>query len=227
SWADRFFIADGAQLTSSVSFTAEDINAITQLGFVAIQVVGAEGAASANASIMLNDPKTESEADERISLPELYDILASPDTILSGGWVNFDLAGSAELGLPLVFTPDVLGDGHPTPEATVTWTDITDPSTLAVDFNLDIDIDALLSNLTFETIIWALDEAREIVDDLETGNAFFERKLPLINKSISETVDFRHFIEWGKGRESYRVGKKAAGRLLDGREHNEMPEATP
>jgi protein gp37 len=31
---------------------------------------------------------------------------------------------------------------------------------------------------------------------------------------------------WGDGIYSPRVGKKAAGRLLDGREWNEMPEAS-
>ena len=34
----------------------------------------------------------------------------------------------------------------------------------------------------------------------------------------------RDSYEWPDGTISYRVGKKAAGRLLDGREWNEMPE---
>jgi protein gp37 len=67
--------------------------------------------------------------------------------------------------------------------------------------------------------------ARDIRDQCKAAGVAYFHKQNGEFASVSEIEgDGRHF-KFEDGRTVRRVGKKAAGRLLDGREHNAMPEA--
>jgi len=76
------------------------------------------------------------------------------------------------------------------------------------------------------------DWARDLRDQAQAAGApFFFKQwgawLPIAQSSATQRVDFDdergQFHQWPDGTTSVRVGKKAAGRLLDGREWNEFP----
>ena len=68
------------------------------------------------------------------------------------------------------------------------------------------------------------DWARSIRDQcVDAGVPFFFKQWGEWVPSKQKYVNEYKYYSWGDGNQSDRIGKKKAGRLLDGREWNEFP----
>jgi len=182
--ANRFSVRD-LSLTAQADFNLPEIAAAARFGFFGIKVVHGQGLAEAQLGLKLKDPGTTAD-DGQIDLPELINGLKDPATLIDAP----RFSGAAKLNLPFELDPPIDGLFEPNqkPALILDWSDITDPSTLKIEFNQDMSRLLDFENVNFSEIVAAL---RSLVGVLRTlqGFSFLDQKLPLVNLSISELLD--------------------------------------
>ncbi len=185
STARHFFIED-ASVSGSVDLTAADVDVSARIGFLDVGIVDGSAAATAGVTVGLKDAATGTPGG-RMTLDELFDHLSGNLASITTTPV---IAGSANAVLPVRVEPNLFGAAHPVnPAIAVAWTDITNPATLAVTPNADMQQLLDFQNLSFADIVGALQAAIDYLATLKQFS-FLDEELPLLNASVTDLVDY-------------------------------------
>src|SRR5262249_11969088 len=180
--ANNLFIQD-ASATGSVTLSAADIDATAKFGFLGIQITDGTASGTLTAGLALHNPTQP--AQTRVSLDELNSALTSNASSLGSA----SLAGSATVSFPHIsILNNVIPLGLP-PSVSFSFADITNLASFTPTFT---NFDQLLNNfehLTPTNIVDALKGIKDYLNAL-SGFSFLNLKLPLIDKSVSELVDY-------------------------------------
>src|SRR5262249_26449476 len=149
-----------------------------------IRVVDGTGQGQARLVLRLNDPGSRGN-DGRITLPELTTGILNPGTLADLP----ELTGSVDLTLPVRASVGGLAPTippHTNPRARLHWADLSDPSSLQVDF---LDLDPFLQFQDFGTddILAALRGLADYLRSIEQFS-FLNQKLPVLNQSIGDLI---------------------------------------
>jgi Ca2+-binding RTX toxin-like protein len=182
SWEKHFFLED-VNVNVSVDGSASHVAASADLSAIGLQMTNGSGSIHMQGGLTLQDPGTVA-ADGHIVLRELGDALKNPQVL--GSLVgNPTFSGSAHLSLPVQFRVSIAGFELPIDEKVlVDWTDITDPSKLALTVTPPITA----QNLTISVLLTGLDKARDFLVDLQKGT-LFQQDLPLVKRSLADLVN--------------------------------------
>ncbi|HZL38153.1 MAG TPA: right-handed parallel beta-helix repeat-containing protein, partial [Tepidisphaeraceae bacterium] len=181
---DRFYIVTGNNSKAAVNFgVTGNINTSANLGFTTVGINGtasigsmANPANPASISLPLVDGP---DNDGKITLTEL---LANPLSAIGTPVVD----GAAQAVLNVTGLP---GAG-PNPQITLNWGNVTDPSTLTVNVNADLQ-QGLDNILGFNTgsITAGIQSVLNLISSWG-GNSLLNTKIPLINKTVKQLFDF-------------------------------------
>ncbi|HEY7118485.1 MAG TPA: NosD domain-containing protein, partial [Tepidisphaeraceae bacterium] len=181
---DRFYIITGANSQASASFgVTGNINTSANLGFTS---VGVNGTAAVSASLSNSNPASVTlplvdgyNNDGKITLTEL---LSNPALAIG----TPTTAAAAQLVLNVT---GLSGTG-PNPTLSITWGDITDPSTINV--TISPDLQAGINNAIGFNTGSILAGIQQIINLISAwgGNALLNTKIPLINKTVKQLFDF-------------------------------------
>ena len=179
------FIED-AVVTASANLTAADLDIAAALGFLDVGIVDGSGTAVASVSVALTDPTTGTPGG-RVTLDELF---AGLDSDLASITARRRSPARPISCCRCRVDPNILGGEHPTnPAVTVDWTDITNPATLTVTPNADMQRLLDFRDLSFVDIVDALQAAIDYLATLKQFS-FLNQELPLVNASVTELIDY-------------------------------------
>jgi len=179
--ANNLFIQD-ASVAGQLTLSATDIDATAKFGFVGIQIT--DGTASANLSAGLALHKPSDAGQPRVSLTELGSALLNNPSSLG----TLSRSGSATLSFPhIAVLSNVITPALP-PAVTFSFPDITNLASFTPTFT---NFNELLNfeHLSSTNIVDALKGIKDYLNTL-SGFSFLNLKLPLIDKSVSELVDY-------------------------------------
>ena len=184
---DTYFISNhlsikDASVSGQVALSATDIDATAKFGFVGIQITDGTASASLNGSLALHKPGNA--GNTRVSLDELNSALTGNPLSLG----SVALSGSATLSFPHISVlNNVITPALP-PSVTFSFPDITNLASFTPTFT---NFNELLNfeHLSADNIIDALKGVKDYLSTL-SGFSFLNQKLPLIDKSVSDLVDY-------------------------------------
>ena len=162
--------------------TGTPINADLKVGFLHAKIVN--GSLNLDASIDINVNNPDGDADGHITLAELT---STP----IGALVSVDAKGSLDASLPIQIT--LAGFAVPAqPEIDINDDDLfgslPDVTTKNFDQLLNFDNGAALLSLGIGQLITFLSTTAK-------NSSFFQNKIPLVNKSLNDVVDFTSFFQ--------------------------------
>ena len=199
-----YLFTDESGLSASLNLTATDIDALASFGMLGLGLDNASGAIGANFDVSLN-PLSPSGVAASAPTPagnvvSLMTLINSLDNV--GDLVNINASGAAEFNLPVSLKssfPGLTVDPAANPTITVSWPEVfsVDSLTGAVGPNLsglDVtfhDFDDLIGfqDLSSANVLDLLVSAAGVVSDI-AGYDFMAVKMPVINRSLSELLDF-------------------------------------
>jgi Ca2+-binding RTX toxin-like protein len=179
--ANNFFLED-ASVAGQLTLSATDIDATARVGFVGIQITDGTAAASLAASLDLHKPGQPTQT--RVSLDELTSALISNPTSLG----TLERSGSATLNFSNISVVGGVITPSGSPSVSFSFPDITNLASFTPAFT---NFSQLLSfeNVSSTTIIDALKGIRDYLTTLSSFS-FLSLRLPLLDKSVSELVDY-------------------------------------
>ncbi len=163
--AEWLFLKD-TTFAATVTVTANDVDAAARFGFLGIQIVDGSATINAGVTVTLTDPGVGPEADGRITIGEIISGLGDPATL-----IDFDLAGSANLALPI--SAPFLGI-TPGPDTTlgIDWTDLSDPDTISVQLPTNLGDMGNFTNMDAGTFVSLLGQVTSWLGDFGDSDAF-------------------------------------------------------
>ena len=176
-----FFIASDGQnpeLNINASLEMSNIQAQGGVGFLSVEVNDGQVRISTNLSLDLHSPVG------RIT----------PDDFSSGGgaigeYVNFNIGGSASLSLDIGSA--LIGSELKT--LTADWPDLGNPNSFTTNAEEFLEFKGF-ENIGAEAYSFGLNQLTAFMASLASGNSFLQTKLPLIDKSLAEIIDFQKFF---------------------------------
>ena len=184
------FASHNPTIQGNATLTASSINAQATFGLANVAINNGNGSSLNTALLVLQDPNLVAYTSGRITLRELNDSLASlVHTGSTGGLVEaVSIASSANLHLPV--SAQFNGTNLASNDAAidVAWPDCTDPSTLAVTYEGNINNLESLSSLSPSDIVNALNDASSYLSSLNS-DSFLNAKLPILNQSLNQLLD--------------------------------------
>ncbi|WP_413172043.1 DUF4347 domain-containing protein [Anabaena azotica] len=179
---DRLFIAENSGIDANLNLTASDINLAAAISILQVGIANGTANLNIGTGISLKDPS----ADGKITLQEILD---NPLSSL----VNINTpTASGNINLPLVLSGlDDLGITLPANTA-IELGFAASLSGITTSFNVpDVNLESIIQSFTdFSTddLINVLGKVIELLNTQELG--IFNQKIPLIDKSINELLEF-------------------------------------